>query len=104
LLHLREHGFSDCILELKFLDGVPPSRTPITHPFVKLVEESARDFGKAIVSASSAGTGPKCLVSVCVGGPYKYCRAHSPNEFTRIDLLNKTTKCIGNIMERTVKW
>jgi hypothetical protein len=44
------------------------------------------------------------LGSVCVGGPYKYCRAHSPNEFTRIDLLNETTKCIGNIMERTVKW
>jgi hypothetical protein len=52
LLHLREHGFSDCILELKFLDGVPPSRTPINHPFVKLVEESARDFGNAIVSVS----------------------------------------------------
>jgi acetylornithine deacetylase/succinyl-diaminopimelate desuccinylase-like protein len=58
LLHLREHGFSDCILELKFLDGVPSSRTPINHPFVKLVEESARDFGKAIVNVSSAGTGP----------------------------------------------
>lgn len=58
MLHLREHGFSDCILGLKFLDGVPSSRTPINHPFVKLVEESARDFGKAIVSVSSAGTGP----------------------------------------------
>lgn len=42
--HLREHGFSESIVELKFLDGVPASRTPINHPFVKLVEESARDF------------------------------------------------------------
>lgn len=110
--HLREHGFSDNTLDLKFLDGVPASRTPINHSFVKLVEESAREvFGKAIVSVSSAGTGPMYYFdkvlgapSVCVGGPYKYCRAHSPNEFTRIDLLNKTTKCIGNILERTKKW
>jgi acetylornithine deacetylase/succinyl-diaminopimelate desuccinylase-like protein len=110
--HLIEHGFSDNNPELKFLDGVPASRTPINHPFVKLVEESAREiFGKAIVSVSSAGTGPMYYFdkvlgapSVCVGGPYKYCRAHSPNEFTRIDLLNKTTKCIGNIMERMNSW
>jgi acetylornithine deacetylase/succinyl-diaminopimelate desuccinylase-like protein len=105
--HLREYGFSENI-ELKFLDGVPASRTPISHPFVKLVEESAKEtFGNAIVSVSSAGTGPMYFFdkmlgapSVCVGGPYKYCRAHSPNEFTRIDLLNKTTKCIGNIIEK----
>jgi hypothetical protein len=58
LSHLREHGFSECILELKFLDGVPPSGTPITHPFVKLVEESARDLVKGIISVSSTGTGP----------------------------------------------
>jgi acetylornithine deacetylase/succinyl-diaminopimelate desuccinylase-like protein len=106
-MHLREYGFSENI-ELKFLDGVPASRTPISHPFVKLVEESAKEtFGNAIVSVSSAGTGPMYFFdkllgapSVCVGGPYKYCRAHSPNEFTRIDLLNKTTKCIGNIIEK----
>ena len=30
--HLREHGFSDNTIELKFLDGVPASRTPINHP------------------------------------------------------------------------
>ncbi|HEU4448231.1 MAG TPA: M20/M25/M40 family metallo-hydrolase [Nitrososphaeraceae archaeon] len=100
--HLKEHGFSEDIIELKFIDGVPASRTPINHPFVKIVEESAREiFGNAIVSVSSAGTGPMYYFdrllgapSVCVGGPYKYCRAHSPNEFTRIDLLNKTTKCL----------
>ena len=106
--HLREHGFSESIIELKFLDGVPDSRTPINHPFVKLIEESANEiFGKAIVSVSTAGTGPMYYfdnvlgsLSVCVGGPYKYCRAHSPNEFARIDLLNMTTKCIGSIMEK----
>src|SRR5215211_412322 len=110
--HLREHGFSDSIIELKFLDGVPGSRTPINHPFVKLVKKAAKEiFGKAIVSVSSAGTGPMYYFdkvlgapSVCVGGPYKYYRAHSPNEFTRIDLLNKTTKCIGIIMQKMNNW
>ena len=110
--HLREHRFSDSIIELKFIDGVPASRTPINHPFVKLVEESAKEtFGKAIVSVSSAGTGPMYYFdkvlgapSVCVGGPYKYCRAHSPNEFTNVDLLNKTTKCIGSIIEKMNTW
>jgi acetylornithine deacetylase/succinyl-diaminopimelate desuccinylase-like protein len=110
--HLREHGFSDSIIELKFLDGVPGSRTPINHPFVKLVKKAAKEiFGKAIVSVSSAGTGPMYYFdkvlgapSVCVGGPYKYCRAHSPNEFTRIDLLNKTTKCIGIIIQKMNNW
>lgn len=109
--HLKEYGFSNNNIELKFLDGVPPFRTPIDHPFVKLVEEAAIElFGTAIISISSAGTGPmyyfdKVLStnSVCVGGPYKYCRAHSPNEFARIDLLNKTTKCIGSIMEKIGK-
>lgn len=90
---------------------MPPFRTPIDHPFVKLVEEAAIElFGTAIISISSAGTAPmyyfdKVLStnSVCLGGPYKYCRAHSPNEFTRIDLLNKTTKCISSIMEKIGK-
>jgi len=25
---------------------------------------------------------------------------HSPNEFVRIDLIKKTTKCIGSIIEK----
>jgi len=109
--HLKKYRFSDNNIEIKFLDGVPPFRTPIDHPFVKLVEEAAIEvFNTAIISVSSAGTGPMYYFdkvlgtnSVCVGGSYKYCRAHSPNEFTRIDLLNKTTKCIGSILEKIGK-
>ena len=69
--HLREHRFSDSIIELKFIDGVPASRTPINHPFVRLVEESAKEtFGKAIVSVSSAGTGPMSLFLIeCLAHP-----------------------------------
>src|SRR6476646_12224267 len=105
--HLNKHGFEN--IRLTYIDGVPPHRTPTDSPFVNLVEEVAREvFGKAIISVSSAGTGPMYyfdkllgpLPVICIGGPNKYCRAHSPNEFTRIDLLNKTTKCIAGIIEK----
>ena len=104
--HLHSNGFKD--IQLKFLSGEPACRIPVNNEFVKLVEASAlEEFGKVIKSISSAGTGPmwyfnnilKCPC-VGIGCTYKYSRIHSPNEFVRIDLIKKTTKCIGNIIER----
>ena len=105
--HIREKGFSD-LIDINLLGKQPPARTSISHPFVKLVVESAKEtYGTAIISISCAGTGPmfyfhKILAApcVCMGASYKFCREHSPNEFMRIDILNKTTKCIGNIIEK----
>lgn len=105
--HLKENGFGDDI-EVKFIHGEAAARTPVSDPFVKEVEESAKEiFGTAVIRISSAATGPmysfvKVLNAPCisVGSTYVYARIHSPNEFARIDLLNKTTKCIGNIMEK----
>jgi acetylornithine deacetylase/succinyl-diaminopimelate desuccinylase-like protein len=104
--HLREHGFSD--IEVKLIHGEAAARTPISDPFVRQVEQAAKEtFGSAIISVSSAGTGPmysfaKLLKAPCVsiGSTYMFARIHSPNEFARIDLLNKTTKCIVRVMER----
>jgi acetylornithine deacetylase/succinyl-diaminopimelate desuccinylase-like protein len=104
--HLNEHGFDD--IEVKFIHGEAAARTPISDPFVLKVEQAAKEaFGSAIISVSSAGTGPmysfvKVLGAPCisVGGTYMFARIHSPNEFARIDLLNKTTKCIGGIIEK----
>lgn len=104
--HLNNNGFYN--IELKLIDQVAPARTPVDHPLVKIIVESAKDvFGTAIISVSSAGTGPMSyfdsilgVPSICVGGPYKFSRAHGPNEFARIDDLNKTTKCIGRIIEK----
>jgi acetylornithine deacetylase/succinyl-diaminopimelate desuccinylase-like protein len=106
--HLTENGFNDDGMKVKIIHGEAAARTSINDPFVKQVEESAREvFGKAIMSVSSAGTGPmypfvKVLKVPCisVGSTYVFARNHSPNEFARIDLLNKMTKCIGNIMEK----
>ena len=36
---------------------------------------------------------------IAVGSTYVFSRIHSPNEFTRIDLLKKATKCICIIMD-----
>ncbi len=107
--HLKKHGFGD--IEVKFIHGEAAARTPISNPFVKQVEQAASEtFGDAIISVSSAGTGPmysfvKVLKAPCisVGSTYMFARIHSPNEFARIDLLNKCTKCIGKIMEKFAK-
>ena len=104
--HLDKNGFSD--IELKFLSGEPACRIPLNDEFAKLVEASAKEeYGEVIKSISSPGTGPmwyfnKILGCPCVsiGCTYKYSKIHSPNEFARIDLIKKTTKLIGNIVEK----
>jgi acetylornithine deacetylase/succinyl-diaminopimelate desuccinylase-like protein len=104
--HLDNNGFKD--IQLKFLSGEPACRIPINDSFVKLVEASAiEEYGQVVKSVSSAGTGPMWYFNnilgcpcVSIGCTYKYSRIHSPNEFVRIDLLKKTTRCLGNIMEK----
>jgi len=104
--HLDSREFKD--IQLKFLNGEPASRISINNEFVRMVEKSViEEYGSVIKSISSAGTGPmwyfnKILNCPCVsiGCTYKYSRIHSPNEFVRLDLIKKTTKCIGNIMEK----
>jgi acetylornithine deacetylase/succinyl-diaminopimelate desuccinylase-like protein len=107
--HLKDKGFGD--IEVRFIHGEAAARTPTSSPFARTVQEAAREaFGDVITSVSSAGTGPmysfvKVLKSPCisVGSTYMFARIHSPNEFARIDLLNKCTKCIGRIMEKFAK-
>jgi acetylornithine deacetylase/succinyl-diaminopimelate desuccinylase-like protein len=105
---MKEHGFDKDLLKIKLLQKAWPARTtPVDHPFIKVVEESATAiFGSAIKSISSAATGPMYyfidilnVPCVCIGSSYKYGKSHSPNEFARLDLLNKTTKWISKIME-----
>ncbi|MGI0089872.1 MAG: M20/M25/M40 family metallo-hydrolase [Nitrosopumilaceae archaeon] len=104
--HLRSHGFGD--LKVNMIHGEAASRTKINDPFVYNVKEAADEsFGKSIVSVSSAGTGPmysfaKIIHASCIsiGSTYIFSRIHSPNEFARIDLLNKTTKCICKVMDK----
>ena len=104
--HLRSKGFED--IKVRMIHGEAASKTKLLDPFVSKVKKAANEsFGKSIVSVSSAGTGPmhsfaKVLSAPCIsiGSTYIFSRIHSPNEFARLDLLNKTTKCICRIMSK----
>ena len=104
--HLKKKGFGD--ISVKTFHGEAAARTKITEPFVTFVKDSADSaFGNSILNVSNAGTGPmhsfqKYLNAPCIsiGSTYIFSRIHSPNEFTRIDLLKKTTKCMCLIMEK----
>jgi len=103
--HLKSKGFGD--VKIKVFHGEAAARTSSSEPFVAQVKEAAdKSFGKSILNVSNAGTGPMysfvdILKAPCIsiGSTYMFSRIHSPNEFARIDLLKKTTKCICLIME-----
>ena len=104
--HLKSKGYGD--IKVKVYHGEAAARTDPTHPFVSQVKNSADEiFGKSIINISNAGTGPmysftNILQAPCIsiGSTYMFARIHSPNEFARIDLLKKTTKCICQILEK----
>ena len=107
--HLKSKGFSD--VKIKVFHGEAAARTDSSNPFVYHVKTAAdKIFGKSILNVSNAGTGPmhpfvEILKAPCIsiGSTYMFSRIHSPNEFARIDLLKKTTKCICLIMQNFAK-
>jgi len=107
--HLKSKGFGD--ITIKVFHGESAARTNSSESFVSDVQTAAdKAFGKSILNVSNAGTGPmhhfiKILNTPCIsiGSTYMFSRIHSPNEFARIDLLNKTTKCMCIIMENFSK-
>lgn len=104
--HLKSSGFSD--VKVKVYHGEAASRTDPDDPFVRQVMAAAKEsFGKFTVNISNAGTGPmhsfaKILGAPCVsiGSTYVFSRIHSPNEFARLDLLKKATKCMCLIIDK----
>jgi len=103
--HLKTNGFND--IAIKVFHGEAAARTNSSNPFVSQVKDAAdKSFGKSILNVSNAGTGPmypfvEILNAPCIsiGSTYMFSRIHSPNEFARIDLLKKTTKCMCLIMD-----
>ena len=103
--HLKSKGFSD--IAVKVFHGEAAARTNSSEPFVAQVKNAAdKVFGSSIINVSNAGTGPmypfaQILNAPCIsiGSTYMFSKIHSPNEFARIDLLRKTTKCIYEIMK-----
>lgn len=103
--HLKSNGFDD--IKIKVFHGEAATRTSPSEPFVTQVKDAAdKSFGKSILNISNAGTGPMysfidVLKAPCIaiGSTYMFARIHSPNEFARIDLLNKSTKCMCLIIQ-----
>jgi acetylornithine deacetylase/succinyl-diaminopimelate desuccinylase-like protein len=103
--HLKSKGFGD--IKIKIFHGEAAARTNSSDPFVSQVKDAAdKSFGTSILNVSNAGTGPMysfvdILKSPCIsiGSTYMFSKIHSPNEFARVDLLKKTTKCICLIMQ-----
>jgi acetylornithine deacetylase/succinyl-diaminopimelate desuccinylase-like protein len=103
--HLKSKGFSD--VGIKVYHGEAAARTNSSHSFVSQVKDAAdKSFGTSILNVSNAGTGPmypfvEILKAPCIsiGSTYMFSRIHSPNEFARVDLLKKTTKCMCMIMD-----
>ena len=103
--HLKSKGFAD--VGIKVYHGEAAARTDSSHPFVLQVKDAAdKSFGKSILNVSNAGTGPmypfvEILKAPCIsiGSTYMFSPIHSPNEFARIDLLKKTTKCMCEILD-----
>jgi acetylornithine deacetylase/succinyl-diaminopimelate desuccinylase-like protein len=103
--HLKSKGFGD--VKIKIFHGEAAARTNSSDPFVSHVKDAAdKSFGTSILNVSNAGTGPMSsfvdiLKAPCIsiGSTYMFSRIHSPNEFARVDLLKKTTKCICLIMQ-----
>ena len=104
--HLKSKGFSDVLIKIFW--GEAAGRTNPSDPFVSQVQEAADEsFGTSILNVSNAGTGPmfsfiERLNAPCIsiGGTYMFSRIHSPNEYARVDLLKKTSKCICLIMDK----
>ena len=103
--HLKRTGFDD--VSIKVLNAEAAARTSTDEKIVDVVCDSAKKiFGDYILNISNAGTGPMhafvdVLHAPCVsiGSSFIFCRMHSPNEFAKIDLLNKTTKCLCMLIE-----
>ena len=103
--HLRVNGFND--ISINVLNAEAAARTNPNEKIVTTVCESTKKiFGDYVLNISNAGTGPMhaftnilSVPCISVGASYIFCRMHSPNEFAKIDLLNKTTKNICLLIE-----
>lgn len=106
--HLDRHGFSDVRIT-PAMEGEHPARTAADSPFVKLVQDTAREvYGKEpVVIPTTAGSGPMYPFTRTLGLPvassgveYPGCGMHAPNENVRLTDLALGIKHMAAIMTR----
>jgi len=105
--HLDAQGFAD--IEVRSLSAERPARTPIDHPFVEVVRETARQiYGvEPLVSPTIAGTGPLHPFVHTLGLPTAECgvgypesRIHAPDENIRLMDFTRGAQHVAAILER----
>jgi acetylornithine deacetylase/succinyl-diaminopimelate desuccinylase-like protein len=105
--HLDRHGFSD--VELHYLGGVNPYRTPMDSPWVKLVADTAQEiYGrKPVMTPNMAGTGPMYDFGHTLGMPiatsgidHPSHKIHAPNENISVEDFLLGAKQAALIIER----
>jgi acetylornithine deacetylase/succinyl-diaminopimelate desuccinylase-like protein len=105
--HLDAAGFDD--IEVLPEEGELPARSDVSHPFVGIVRDAARDiYGKEpVVLPNGAGTQPLHPIMHTLGVPiasaglsYYAGRAHAPNENMRVGDFIAATKHVAAIIER----
>lgn len=105
--HLQAAGFGD--VEVKWMAGLNPARTPTDHPFAQLVIETARDtYGHdPVVYPLIAGSGPMydlCqkfgIPAVSLGVGNEHSRNHAPNENIHVKDYYEGIKHLAVIIDR----
>ena len=103
--HLKGGGYGD--LEVEFLGGLNPSRTPVDHPYVQTVVRAVRKAtGKEpILSPSMGGSGPDYLFTGVLGLPSVWLplsphdsNNHAPNENILLEGFFEAIKISATVM------
>ena len=105
--HLEREGFGD--VEVRYLSGERPARTPVTDPFVQVVRDAAREVygGEPVIVPGMAGTGPLYPFIATLGLPtadlgigYPDGHIHAPDENIRLEDFRRGTKAIAALLGR----
>lgn len=103
--YLTDQGYGD--VEVSSFTMEEAARTSLNEEIVHDAKEAARQtYGReAVISVSSAGTGPMHLFvnklktpSICVGCTHAFERSHAPNENLRLDVFVEGTKWVARTL------
>ena len=105
--HLERQGFGD--VQVRYLSGERPARTPVGDPFVGIVRGAVREaYGREpIIVPTMAGTGPLYPFIATLGLPTADCgigypdaRIHAPDENIRVEDFRRGAKAIAALIGR----
>ena len=107
--HLDGLGFTD--VKVTYFEGYPAAKTPVDHPFVKIVNAAnKRTHGHdLVVHPTSPGSGPLYLFNehvpmVSIGCGDFLGKAHSPNESISIENYRMAQHRLVAIMDEMSRW